>query len=274
MHSGFERRPEARRFGVFARRAGRLALDLLLPPQCLTCDQPVETQGQFCPACFDKTRFITASCCNRCGAPFEPPRRVDMPMDCLDCQQSPPPWDQARAALRYDEQTKRIILPLKYGDRVETAQALAPLMARAGAELLRQADWLVPVPLHRRRMISRRYNQAALLASAVARLSGRPALLDALRRIKPTSPLADLSPARRTAEMADAVSVRASRRLMLEGSRVLLVDDVLTSGATARACVAVLREAGVVRVDVLAAARAKSQQWDGETLRQSVAQPT
>ena len=120
----------------------------------------------------------------------------------------------------------------------------APLMVRAGADLLREADWLVPVPLHRHRMLSRRYNQAALLARAVSRLSGRPTLLDALRRVKATSPLAELSPARRAAEMADAVSVRASRRLMLADSRVLLIDDVLTSGATARACVGALKEAG------------------------------
>ncbi len=254
MLSGFERA---------ARKAGRLALDLLLPPHCLTCDQPVDAPGQFCPACFDKTRFITAPLCPRCGVPFEAKRRAETAAECLNCQAEPPPWDQARAALRYDAQTKRIILPFKYGDRVETARALAPLMVRAGAELLREADWLVPVPLHRRRMMSRRYNQAALLARAVSRLSGRPALLDGLRRIKATTPLAELSPARRAAEMADAVAVRASRRLMLQDSRVLLIDDVLTSGATARACVAVLKEAGVARVDVLAAARAHSQQWDG-----------
>ena len=254
MRSAFER---------LAGRAGKLALDLLLPPQCLTCDQPVQDPGQFCPACFDRTRFITAPCCPRCGVPFERPRPAEAPADCVDCQAAPPPWHEARAALRYDDQSKRIILPFKYGDRVETARALAPLMARAGAELLRKADWLVPVPLHRRRMIARRYNQAALLASAVSRLSGRPALLDALRRVKATSPLAELSPARRAAEMEAAVAVRPSRQPMLADSRVLLIDDVLTSGATARACVGVLQAAGVVRVDVLAAARAHSQQWDG-----------
>lgn len=250
-------------FERVASKAGRLALDLLLPPQCLTCDQPVDAPGQFCAACFDKTRFLLGPCCKRCGVPFEASRRIEAPADCLECQANPPPWDQARAALRYDDQTKRIIMPFKYGDRVEMARALAPLMARAGAELLREADWLVPVPLHRRRMISRRYNQAALLARALSRISGRPALLDALRRIKATSPLAELSPARRAAEMAHAVAVRASRRTVLQDARVLLIDDVLTSGATARACVAVLQEAGVARVDVLAAARAHSQQWDG-----------
>jgi ComF family protein len=244
-------------------RAGRLALDLLLPPHCLTCDQPVDAPGQFCPACFDKTRFITTPCCPRCGIPFEARRRTDCPTECPTCQADPPPWGEARAALRYDDQTKRIILPFKYGDRVEMARALAPMMVRAAGDLLRQADWLVPVPLHRRRMIARRYNQAALLAQAVSRLAAKPALLDALRRVKPTSPLAELSPARRAAEMADAIAVRAQRRVMLQDSRVLLIDDVLTSGATARACVHALRGAGVARVDVLAAARTRSQHFDG-----------
>lgn len=249
--------------GLAARQTGRLALDFLLPPHCLTCDQPVEHPGQFCPACFEKTNFITAPCCTRCGVPFESRERGGAAGACPTCVADPPPWGEARAALRYDEQARRLILPFKYGDRIETARALAPMMARAGASLLREADWLVPVPLHRRRMVSRRYNQAALLARALSRSSGRPALLDALRRVRATSPLAELSPARRTEELAAAIAVRPARQIMLEQSRVLLIDDVLTSGATARACVAALLAAGVARVDVLAAARVRSQHWDG-----------
>ena len=240
--------------------AGRRALDLLLPPQCLTCDLPVDAPGQFCPACFGQTTFITAPCCATCGAPFEegPPSRI-----CADCARDPPPWRAARAALRYDAQSKRVLLPFKYGDRVETARALAPMMARAGAALLREADILVPVPLHRRRLLSRRYNQAALLARALSRLSGRPALLDALCRVRATRKLADMSPARRTAELEGAVAVRASRVEAVRDAHVLLIDDVLTSGATARVCTGALLGAGAARVDVLAAARVRSQQWDG-----------
>ena len=146
---------------------------------------------------------------------------------------------------------------------VENARALAAMMARAGASLLREADWLVPVPLHRSRLLSRRYNQAALLSRALSRLSGRPALLDGLRRVRSTSPLAEMSPARRSAEMEAAIAVRATRRPAIDGARLLLIDDVLTSGATARACVAALLAAGASRVDVLAAARVRSQHWDG-----------
>lgn len=248
---------------VAARRAGRFALDLLLPPHCLTCDQPVGAPGQFCPSCFEQTNFITAPCCIRCGVPFETVERGGHSGTCPNCLADPPPWGEARAALRYDAQAKRLILPFKYGDRVENARALAAMMARAGASLLREADWLIPVPLHRSRMLSRRYNQAALLSRALSRLSGRPALLDGLRRVRSTSPLAEMSPARRSAEMEAAIAVRATRRPAIDGARLLLIDDVLTSGATARACVTALLAAGASRVDVLAAARVRSQHWDG-----------
>ena len=244
------------------RGAGRFALNLVLPPHCLTCDKPVDAPGRFCPACFAKTPFNTAPSCGRCGVAFEAAGRGGANGACPDCERDPPPWLQARAALRYDEQARRIILPLKYGDRVETACALAPLMARAGADVLREADWLVPVPLHRRRLIARRYNQSALLARALSRQSGRPALLDALRRVRATSPLAEMSPKQRAAEMEGAIAVRAARRSMLQDSRVLLIDDVLTSGSTARACALALLEAGAARVDVLAAARTQSRLRD------------
>lgn len=246
-----------------ARQAGKFTLDLLLPPHCLTCDQPVGAPGQFCPACFEQTHFITAPCCTRCGVPFETKERGGPTGACPTCVADPPPWGEARAALRYDAQAKRLILPFKYGDRVENARALAPMMARAGVTLLREADWLIPVPLHRSRMLSRRYNQAALLARELSRSSGRPSLLDGLRRVRSTNPLAEMSPARRSAEMEAAIAVRPTRRAMIDGARLLLIDDVLTSGATARACVAALLAAGAVRVDVLAAARVRSQHWDG-----------
>jgi len=246
-----------------ARHAGRVALDLLLPPHCLTCDQPVDAPGQFCPACFAKTNLITPPCCASCGVPFEGRDQGGALGTCMECRADPPPWGAARAALRYDEQARRILLPFKYGDRVETARALAPLMARAGAELLREADWLVPVPLHRRRLISRRYNQAALLARALARITGRKTLLDALQRTRPTKPLAVMSPTRRATELEGAIVIRPTRRLAVQDARILLIDDVLTSGATARSCVQALLTAGAARVDVLAAARVRGQQYDG-----------
>ncbi len=244
--------------GLLARGAaggGRLLLDALLPPHCLTCDQPVGAPGQLCAACFGKTQFISAPCCSACGAPFGSADRGRASPLCDQCEARPPPWDQGRAAIRYDDQARRILLPFKYGDRTETARALAGMMARAGAALLDRADLLVPVPLHRWRLLGRRYNQSALLAQRLARLSGRPAVLDALQRVRRTPPLADLSPARRAAALDGAFAVSPRRLARLADSRVLLIDDVLTTGATAEACTRVLLRAGVGGVDVLAAAR-------------------
>ena len=158
--------------------------------------------------------------------------------------------------MRYDGQARRILLPLKYGDRVENAAALGRHMARAGAALLRDAEILVPVPLHRSRLLSRRYNQSALLAQAVARLAGVRVAPDALRRGRATASLSGMNRQQRAATVAGAFAVPPGRRTLIAGRRVVLVDDVLTSGATASACTRVLLEAGAASVDLLVAARA------------------
>lgn len=247
------------RAGVVANRVtaglaagGRAVLDLLLPPQCLTCDQPVGAPGQFCAACFRNTAFISAPCCDACGKPFEAAGQGEL---CDACRARPPAWDAARAALSYDDQARRVLLPFKYHDRTELARALAPLMARAGAALLARADVLVPVPLHRWRLLGRRYNQAALLAQELARTSGRPAVLDLLRRVRRTPPLNQLGQRRRMEVLEGAFDVDPRRGDVVRDARILLVDDILTTGATVEACARVLLEAGAGGVDVLAAAR-------------------
>lgn len=230
--------------------AGRAVLDALLPPHCLTCDTLVDGPGQLCPECFSTTSFITAPHCLTCGVAF-PHRGGELV--CADCAAVPPPWGEARAALTYDAQSRRMLLPFKHADRPELAQALARMMARAGTALLARADLLVPVPLHRGRLLSRRYNQSALLAQALSRLSGVRCLPDALRRTRATVSLGELSAAAR-ARMLDG-AIAAHRPVMIAGRHVVLVDDVLTSGATARACTAALLDAGAAGVDVLVAAR-------------------
>ncbi len=239
--------------GVWRRGAG-LLLDVLLPPHCLTCDAPVGAPGQFCAACFRRTAFVTDPCCGCCGRPFGSPAEGGVSGICSECRATPPAWTAARAALRYDDQTRRILLPFKHGDRIEIARALAPHMARAGAVLLAAADWLVPVPLHRGRLLSRRYNQSALLAQALVRISGRHAVLDGLRRTRATASLGQKSGRERETEISGAFAVRPSRQEQMADARVLLIDDVMTSGATADACARALLAGGAARVDVLVAA--------------------
>jgi ComF family protein len=231
------------------------ALDLVLPPRCAACDNPVETHGQLCASCFGQTNFISAPFCSRCGVPLASVEQGGADVVCPVCREHAPVFRHARAALRYDEQARRLILPLKHADRLELASVLAPMMVRAGAALLARADVLVPVPLHRRRLFQRKYNQAAVLAFAVGRLADQPVLPDALIRIRRTAPLDEKSPEERMREVAGALGTRPCRAGQVAGKTVLLVDDVMTSGATANACATVLLEAGAVAVDVLVAAR-------------------
>lgn len=185
----------------------------------------------------------------RCGAARQ------LPPLCPTCHTTPPLFRHARAALRYDAQGRRLILPFKHADRPDVAALLAPHMARAGATLLGRADLLVPVPLHRGRLFHRRYNQAAVLAAAVARVSGVRALCDALVRHRATVPLGEKSAAARADTVCDAFRIRPARADLLTGRAVVLIDDVMTSGATANACAATLLEGGACSVDVLVAAR-------------------
>jgi len=244
------------------RRLGGAALDALLPPRCAACATLVLTEGTLCPDCFRVVTPIGAPLCHCCGLPFlhagqgeALPESLGGQLHCARCVERRPPYRRARAAWLYDAGSKRLVLPFKYGDRTELATLLARHMAQAGRELLAEADLLLPVPLHRGRLLVRRYNQAALLTARLSRLSGTPWAPHLLRRARHTPKLAKLGAAERLVVLEGAFALAPGGAARIVGRRVLLVDDVLTSGATVSACAAVLLAGGAAQVDVLAAAR-------------------
>ncbi|GBQ31675.1 ComF family protein [Gluconacetobacter azotocaptans] len=237
-------------------RAGSLLLDTLLPPDCPSCHGDVDRAGHFCPTCFRQLTFIADPCCARCGQPFVSASFGGARMICAPCEETPPPWHAGRAALVYDEWSRRLILGLKYGDRTELAPILAAHMGRIGRSMLDRADIVVPVPLHRRRLFGRRYNQAALLVWALARQARIAVGPDTLVRVRATAPLARLGRAARRDILRGVIAIRPRRRDAIANRRVVLVDDVMTTGATLGECTRVLLAAGAASVDVLVAARA------------------
>ncbi len=230
----------------------RTTLDLALPPLCPACRAPVEGRG-LCPACWSKLSFITRPYCERLGIPFVyDPGPGILSMEAIA---DPPAYQHARATVRFDEISRALVHALKYGDRLDLAPMMGRWISRAGAELLAEADALDPVPLHWRRLWARRFNQSAMLASAISAESGVPVAAGALKPVKPTAQQVGLSRSERAANVQDAFRVPAEGRGAVAGRRLDLVDDVLTSGATVDGCARALLRAGAANVDVLIFAR-------------------
>jgi ComF family protein len=237
-----------------AKGALRPLLDLLLPPRCLSCRQPVSEDRALCGSCWADMRFIAEPFCQVCAYPF--PFDAGSEILCGSCSQALPLFRRARAVLRYDGASRAMLLAFKHADRTAAAPSFAAWMARAGITLLRETDLMVPVPLHRRRLFLRRYNQAALLAAALGRLKGTPVVVpDLLERTKATASQGHLSPAERARNVSAAFRLRPGAESLVEGKAILLVDDVLTTGATVSACTRVLLRAGAASVDVMVLAR-------------------
>lgn len=235
--------------------AGRM-LDLILPPTCLCCGAVMASAGGMCGTCWPRLVFISRPCCERLGTPLPfTPVGMAGPYVCAEAIAHPPAFDRARAAVLFTGPARDLVHGLKYADRLHLAAPLAKLMAQAGRELLRDADLIVPVPLHAFRLWRRRFNQAALLARHVSRHSGTLWRADVLLRVRATPSQVRLSRAERHRNMAGAFAVPELARALVQDRRILLVDDVLTTGATLDACARVLRRAGAAGVDVLTFAR-------------------
>lgn len=235
------------------RDLGRWMLDLLLPPRCLACGVQLGHSHAVCPNCWLGLQFISTPYCRCCGLPFS--FHPGGELLCGACLRHPPPFARARAALVYDQASRPLILAFKHGDRTDAAPAFGRWMTQAGAELLADADLLLPVPLHWTRLARRHYNQAALLAQIVAQESGVSYHPRLLRRHHATPSLGTLDRIARARLLKDAFSVPPRHRAAVEGRHVVLVDDVMTSGSTVAACARTLRKAGATQVDVLALAR-------------------
>lgn len=231
----------------------RAALHLLYPPTCVACGGATAEAHGLCARCWGGLALIERPFCERLGTPFA----VDLGMPLLSpaAIADPPVFERARAVARYDETAQTLVHRLKYGDRLELARALGLMMTRAGAELIRDADVLVPVPLHRWRLWRRRFNQAMALAGVVAKASGVPVEPLLLARVKRTRSQVGLTRAQRADNLQGAFRVPLEARPRLVGRRVLLVDDVLTTGATANAASRALLRGGASAVDLLAFAR-------------------
>ncbi|HTT97591.1 MAG TPA: ComF family protein [Rhizomicrobium sp.] len=236
------------------RQIGRGALDLLYPPLCIGCRSQVAEPGSLCAACWQNIDFLDGPGCVCCGLPFD----LDPGSEtlCAACVADPPSFDRARAVMRYDDKSRGPILAFKHGDRLDLVPGFARWLRRAGRELLDDADVIAPVPLHRQRLWSRRYNQAAELSRGLGKMAGKlvdPVLLTRTRATPSQGAMPSAGARRRN--MRGAFIVTAARQEAVAGRTILLIDDVLTTGATVDACARVLKRAGAAKVHVLALAR-------------------
>ncbi|MGE4313195.1 MAG: ComF family protein [Pseudobdellovibrionaceae bacterium] len=239
----------------------RTVLDLVLPPRCVVTGEILAEKSGLSPAAWGQLTFIAQPFCATCADPFDFDENDadDAARICASCLDHPPTYQKARAALVYDDASRPILLGFKHGDKIYMAPFLARLMVAAGEDVLKDADLIVPVPLHWTRLVRRRYNQAALLVQQIGRLSGKETSLNALMRTQATPPQGHLSAKDRAKNVARVFTVSPRVKARIEGKNILLVDDVLTSGATVEACTKALLKAGANSVNVLCLVRAKSR---------------
>lgn len=227
--------------------------NLLFPPVCVGCRNHVSSPGTLCPDCWPELRFLERPWCEVMGTPFT--HEMGEGFLSAEAIADPPPFARARAAVAYTGAARRMVQNLKFRDRTDLAPWMARWMLRAGSELVADADALVPVPLHRRRFLARRFNQSAELARALARLADLPFEPLAVARFRATRRQLGLAARERQENVRRAFRVPAEAEILVNGRRILVVDDVFTTGATVRAVSGALKRAGAREVDVLTFAR-------------------
>lgn len=246
-----ERRPKERLRAALGKALAAVA-DLIVPPCCLVCRAPVSAHHLLCASCWREVHFIRPPLCDVLGIPL--PFDAGERMVSAAAAARPPAYDHARAVAHYSGAMRTLVRQFKYADRHDARALFGRWLAEAGRELSRGVDVVVPVPLSRWRLLSRRFNQAAILAQELSRQTGLAVDLHLLQRSRSTRTQVGLTRDQRRRNLAGAFRVRRSRRASVAGRHVLLVDDVITTGATAEACARALKRAGAARVDVLALA--------------------
>ncbi len=231
----------------------RRMMDMILPPRCFVTGEIVDSPGKLSASAWSELRFIGAPQCAACGYPFD--FAMDKDATCGGCLRERPLYQSARAALVYDEGSRGVILKFKHADRTDGVHTLAGWMERAGADLLRTSDVIVPVPLHRWRLLRRRYNQSALLAQALATRNGKIYVADMLVRTRSTPIQGHKGFRERYKNVKGAFGTNPKRVTALQGKIILLIDDVYTSGATINECTKTLLSGGAASVRVLTLAR-------------------
>lgn len=229
------------------------ALSIVYPTQCILCAEQVDQDGGMCGDCWRNTPFIGGLACDACGAPL--PGYEKGRAHCDECMVSPRSWEAGRAAFLYEGNGRRIVLSLKHGDRTDLAKPAALWLQNVAQDILSDDTLLVPVPIHWSRLLSRRFNQAAEISRALAKVTGLKMCQDALLRTKRTATQNGMTVGQRQTNMESAIVANPKRYQALEGRRICLIDDVMTSGATLAACTAAALDAGADQVFVTVLAR-------------------
>ena len=237
-------------------------IDFVFPPQCLVCGKILHGEDGLCFQCLTKINFITNPKCSCCGRPFEViskststiSRKEQKNLLCPKCMIKKHKFDKCVSAVRYDETSKKLILPFKHGDKTQLANFLGKIMNTAGRELLTETDLIIPVPIHFTRLLKRKYNQASLIGNTISKLSNKPIRHRILIRTTATASQGHLSPKQRKQNISGAFDVKHMEEI--KGKTILLVDDVYTTGATVDECAKTLKKYGAKKVFVLTFAHA------------------
>lgn len=228
-------------------------LDIIFPPQCLVCRERVLTHGTLCTNCWGGIKFIASPYCACCGLPFEFSLGEDAL--CGGCIEERPLFSRARSAFCYDDHSSKLVTALKFSDQLHLASIYGKWLAKAGKEIIPVSDIIIPVPLHWRRFVMRRYNQSALLARSLGKVTGLPVIEDAILRHRHTLPQTGLSREKRHKNVQGAFIIHRRHKQKIKGKNILLVDDVFTTGATLNQCGKTLLKNGAATVNVVTVAR-------------------